>query len=67
MLIQYLKNVVTLEYDPAKCTGCTACAKKCPVNAITGERKQAHIINQALCIKCGVCAEVCKLEAVVGV
>ena len=53
--------------DPAKCKGCTACARKCPVGAITGEKKQAHVIDQGKCIKCGVCAEVCKLEAVVGV
>jgi NADH-quinone oxidoreductase subunit F len=53
--------------DPAKCKGCTACARKCPVGAITGEKKHAHVIDQGKCIKCGVCAEVCKLEAVVGV
>jgi NADH-quinone oxidoreductase subunit F len=53
--------------DAAKCKGCTACARKCPVNAITGEKKQAHTINQALCIKCGVCADTCKFEAVIGV
>jgi NADH-quinone oxidoreductase subunit F len=53
--------------DAAKCKGCTACAKKCPVHAITGERKQAHTIDQALCIKCGVCADTCKFEAVIGV
>ena len=53
--------------DPAKCKRCTACAKKCPVHAITGERKQAHTIDQALCIKCGVCADTCKFEAVIGV
>jgi MinD superfamily P-loop ATPase len=37
------------------------------VHAITGERKQAHTIDQALCIKCGVCADTCKFEAVIGV
>jgi len=53
--------------DPVKCKGCTACAKKCPVGAISGERKQAHVIDQVKCIVCGVCADTCKLEAVVGV
>jgi NADH-quinone oxidoreductase subunit F len=53
--------------DPAKCKGCTACAKKCPVGAITGERKQPHVIDQTKCIVCGVCADTCKLDAVVGV
>jgi NADH-quinone oxidoreductase subunit F len=53
--------------DPAKCKGCTACARKCPVNAIKGEKKQVHTIDQALCIKCGVCADTCKFEAVIGV
>jgi NADH-quinone oxidoreductase subunit F len=53
--------------DPAKCKGCTACARKCPVGAITGEKKQVHIIDQTKCIKCGVCADACKVEAVVGV
>jgi NADH-quinone oxidoreductase subunit F len=53
--------------DPAKCKGCMACGKKCPVGAISGERKQAHVIDQVKCIVCGVCADTCKLEAVVGV
>ncbi len=50
-----------------KCKGCTACVKKCPVGAITGEVKKAHTINRALCVKCGVCAAVCKFDAIVGV
>ena len=50
--------------DPVKCKGCTVCVKKCPTNAITGERKKAHVIDAAKCIKCGACAEACKLGAV---
>ena len=53
--------------DATKCKGCMACAKKCPVGAIRGERKQAHVIDQGKCIVCGVCADTCKLDAVVGV
>ena len=53
--------------DPAKCKGCTACASKCPVGAISGEKKKAHVIDQVKCIVCGACADTCKFEAVVGV
>jgi NADH-quinone oxidoreductase subunit F len=53
--------------DPAKCKGCSACIKKCPVGAISGERKQPHVIDQVKCIVCGVCADTCKLDAVAGV
>ena len=47
------KDLVRYVIDPAKCTGCTLCAKKCPAQCITGEKKQPHLINQDLCVKCG--------------
>ena len=50
-----------------KCVGCTACARKCPVDAITGERKKTHVIDQDKCIKCGECVKTCKFHAIVGI
>jgi NADH:ubiquinone oxidoreductase subunit F (NADH-binding)/(2Fe-2S) ferredoxin/Pyruvate/2-oxoacid:ferredoxin oxidoreductase delta subunit len=49
---------------PEKCTGCTACARNCSVNAIVGERRQAHSIIQNKCIRCGACLEKCKFDAI---
>jgi len=58
------KALITFKINFDKCTGCHVCAKKCPVNAITGEIKQKHKINNELCIKCGICEESCKFSAV---
>lgn len=56
--------LLTYTIDSEKCTGCTACAKKCSTQAITGEVKQVHVIDQDSCIKCGQCYDVCRFDAV---
>jgi len=58
------RALITFSIDPEKCTGCTLCARSCPAQAISGERKQPHQIAVAQCIKCGICREVCRFDAV---
>jgi len=60
------KALARPEIDPAKCKGCTACARKCPVEAITGTVKQPHVIDADKCIKCGACKATCKFDAITG-
>ena len=56
--------LVTYTIIADKCVGCTACARKCPVQCISGAPKKVHVINQDACIKCGQCLLACKFDAV---
>ena len=59
------KKLLNYEILADKCKGCTACARQCPVNAISGTVKQPHVIDQSKCIKCGACMEKCKFGAII--
>ena len=58
------KSLLQYKINADKCKGCTACARKCPVGAISGAVKQPHTIDTAKCIKCGACIATCKFDAI---
>jgi NADH:ubiquinone oxidoreductase subunit F (NADH-binding)/(2Fe-2S) ferredoxin/Pyruvate/2-oxoacid:ferredoxin oxidoreductase delta subunit len=58
------KGLITYEILASACTGCTVCARNCPVTAITGEKKQIHKIDADICIRCGICKQVCNFNAI---
>ncbi|MBN1947898.1 MAG: 4Fe-4S binding protein [Bradymonadales bacterium] len=58
------KALITYRIIEDRCTGCTACAKICPTDAITGVKDQVHLIHQEKCIQCGSCYEVCPVDAI---
>ncbi|MDR1754244.1 MAG: NADH-quinone oxidoreductase subunit NuoF [Eubacterium sp.] len=59
------KGLMQYKVLQEKCTGCTACARICPANAITGKVKEVHFINQSKCVKCGECVVKCKFGAII--
>lgn len=58
------RDLMTYWILAENCVGCTACARVCPVGAISGERKEVHHIDKSICIKCGACMEKCKFNAI---
>ncbi len=59
------KKLLSYEIIEDKCKGCTACARVCPVGAISGSVKNPHSIDKSKCIKCGACMEKCKFGAII--
>ena len=59
------KALIRYEIIDGICTGCTVCARNCPVNAISGERRMTHVIDPDVCVRCGICMQVCNFNAIV--
>jgi len=58
------KTLIRFEIIDGLCTGCTLCARNCPVDAISGERRQLHVIDPDICIQCGICEQLCPYDAI---
>ena len=62
--MKYLKNVTTLQYDPAKCSGCRKCTEVCPHAVFEMKDGKAEIIDRDRCMECGACALNCEFGAI---
>jgi len=60
------RQMLTYTVDKDKCIGCTLCATRCPVNAISGERRGVHFIDQDACTHCGQCELNCRFDAIIA-
>jgi NADH-quinone oxidoreductase subunit F len=58
------KELIRYEIVDEKCTACGICRKECPTDAISGEKKKIHVLDQDACIRCGVCYDACKYGSV---
>ena len=59
------RSLISYRIDPVLCTGCTICARNCPVHCISGEVRKTHVIDQEICTRCGTCKAVCRFGAVI--
>lgn len=58
------KALITYSIDPEVCNGCGVCLRGCAYDAISGNKKDVHVIDTDLCKKCGICRSECKFEAI---